>query len=94
MRAWRWATFIMHDLCGIRAGNYDSFHWKQTIFGEKIPKQVAEKIKIWHLLYGFTLWTTLIEHNNRVFNQEQWPKTKVNHFITGGPHYVRQSGMG
>lgn len=36
----------------------------------------------------------MIEHNNRVFNQEQWPKSKVNHFIMGGPHYVRQSGMG
>ena len=25
-RAWRWATSIMHDLCGIRLSNYGSFH--------------------------------------------------------------------
>ena len=25
-RAWRWAMFIMHELCGVKTGNYDSFH--------------------------------------------------------------------
>lgn len=27
-RAWRWATFIMYELCGVRTGNYNSFNWK------------------------------------------------------------------
>ena len=27
-RAWRWATFIMHELCSVRSGDYDGFHWK------------------------------------------------------------------
>ena len=25
-RVWRWATFIIHELCGVRRYNYDSFH--------------------------------------------------------------------
>ena len=36
-RAWRWVTFIMHKLCGVRTGNYDCFNWKQVLFGERIP---------------------------------------------------------
>ena len=35
LRAWRWATFIMHKLCGVGVGNYDSFHWKEALFGGK-----------------------------------------------------------
>ena len=25
-RAWRWAIFIIHELCGVNTGNYDSFN--------------------------------------------------------------------
>ena len=29
---WRWATFIMHEFCGLRTGNDDSLNWKQSFF--------------------------------------------------------------
>ena len=80
-RAWRWATFIVHELCGIRTRNYDSFNWKQTLFEEKIPKKFTKKIKVWHLLRGMTLWTIWIECNDKVFNHEQWHESKVKHMI-------------
>ena len=80
-RAWRWATYIMHELCGVHTGNYDCFNWKQVIFGERIPKKYAKKIKIWHLLRGITLWTIWVERNDKVFNDEQWHLTRVKHRI-------------
>ena len=81
-RAQRWATFIMHELCGVRrTGNCDSFHWKQALFGERIPKKFGKKIKFWHLLCGITLWTIRIECNDKVFNHEQWHEPKVKHRI-------------
>jgi hypothetical protein len=76
-RAWRWATFIMHELCGVRSGNYDTFNWKQALFGERIPKKYGKMIKVWHLLRGITLWTIWIERNDKVFNQEQWNEFKL-----------------
>jgi hypothetical protein len=36
----------MHELCGIRIGKYDIFHWKQAFFGEEIPKKLVKNIKI------------------------------------------------
>ena len=44
-RAWRWATYIMQELCGVRTGNYDCFNWKQALFGERIPKKYGPKLK-------------------------------------------------
>ena len=76
-RAWRWAMFIMHKLCGVRTGNYDCFNWKQALFGERIPNRYGKMIKVWHLLREITLWTIWIEHNDRVFDQEQWHVAKV-----------------
>ena len=76
-RAWRWATFIMHELCGVRYGHLDSFNWKQAIFGERIPYKFRKLVKIWHLLRGITLWTIWLERNDKVFNQEQWQESKV-----------------
>lgn len=32
-RIWQWATFIMHELCGVQIDNFDHFRSKQTIFG-------------------------------------------------------------
>ena len=61
----------MHELCGVRTGNYDCFNGKQALFGERIPKKYSKKIPIWHLLRGITLWTIWIECNDKVFNQEQ-----------------------
>ena len=52
---WRWATFIMHKLCGVRTSNYDCFNWKHAMFGERIPKKYYKKITIWHLLWGIKL---------------------------------------
>ena len=49
-RAWRWATFIMHELCVVRMDNYDSVNCKQAMFGERIHKRYGKMIKIWHLL--------------------------------------------
>ena len=83
-RAWRWATFIMHELCGVRMGNYDYFNWKQALFGEKLPKRYGKKIKIWHLLRGITLWTIWIERNDRVFNHVQWHEAKTKQIIWDG----------
>lgn len=39
----------------VRTGNYDSFNWKQTLFGNKIPMRFVKEIQIWHLLKGITL---------------------------------------
>ena len=80
-KAWRWATFIMHELCGVRNGNYDSFNWKQALFGERIPNKFGKNINIWHLLRGITLWTIWIERNNKLFNHERWHESKVKHRI-------------
>ena len=74
----------MHELCGVRRGNYDYFNWKQTLFGERIPKRYGKKIKIWHLLRGITLWTIWIERNDRVFNHEQWQASKIKQIIWDG----------
>ena len=78
-RPWRWAVSIMRELCGVRTGNYDRFNWKQALIGERIPKKYGKKIKTWHLLRGITLWTIWIEHNDKVFNHEQWHESKVKH---------------
>ena len=80
-RAWRWATYIMQELCGVRTGNYDCFNWKQALFGERLPKKYGPKIKIWHLLRGITLWAIWIERNDRVFNHEQWHETRLKHHV-------------
>ena len=46
----------MHELCGVRIGNYDGYHWKRALFGgKKIPKKFVKKTKIWHLLRGIAL---------------------------------------
>ena len=80
-RAWRWAMFTMHELCGVRIGNHDSLKWKQACLGNKSLRNTVEIIKIWHLLGGITLWTIPIECNNKVFNCEQWHESKVKHHI-------------
>ena len=80
-RVWRWATFIMQELCGVRTGNLDCFNWKQAVFGEKIPRKYGPKVKIWHLLRDITLWTIWIERNDNVFNQSAWHLSKVKHRI-------------
>lgn len=54
-RAWRWATLIMHDLCGVRTSNHDNIYWKQTLLEESILKKFVKKMKIWHILQGITL---------------------------------------
>lgn len=33
----------MHELCEIRTDNYDSFNWKQALFGKRIPKKFVRK---------------------------------------------------
>ena len=76
-----WATYIMHELCKVISGNYDCFNWKQTIFGERLPKKYDPNIKIWHLLRGITLWAIWIERKDKVFNHEQWHETHVKHHI-------------
>ena len=81
--AWRWAAFIMHEFCEVRINNYDSFHWKQALFGEMIPKKFVKKIKIQHLLRDITLWTIWIGRNYKVYSREQWHKSKVKHLVWG-----------
>lgn len=79
-RAWRRVMFIVHELCRVRTGNYDSFHWKQGLIRERISKKFGNKIKrikklkIWHLLCNIALWTIRIECNDKVLNHE--PKVK------------------
>ena len=69
---WQWATFIMHELCKVG---------KQVLFGERIPIKFARNIKIWHSLWGITLWTIWIEWNDRMFYHEQWHQSKMRHLI-------------
>ena len=69
------------NFVGLEMATMICFNWKQTIFGKRIPKKYSKKIKIWHLLRGITLWTISIEHNDKVFNHEQWHEFKVKHRI-------------
>ena len=46
-------------------------------FWERLPKKYGKKAKIWHLLRGITMWIIWIERNDKVFNHEQWHKSKV-----------------
>jgi hypothetical protein len=65
----------MHELCGVKTGNFDNFNWKSKpslgSWGED-PKKFVKKVKIWHLLRGIALWMIQIERNDKVFNHEQW----------------------
>ena len=81
---------IMHEPHGIRTGNYDSFHLKQALFGEKTPKKFVKKIKIWHPRHSNPFWTIWIDHNDKMFsntNQSEIPHLRRH-------HYVCQSGLG
>ena len=71
----------MHELCGICADIYDSFHRKQTLFWERDPKKFAYSIMVWHLLQGITLLTIWTKCNDWVFNQEQWHESKMKQVI-------------
>ena len=42
-RAWRGATFIMHELCGVKPNNYDSFHLETNVVWGKDPKKSTKK---------------------------------------------------
>jgi hypothetical protein len=33
-RTWKWATYIMHELCGVRTGHLDSFNWSKQFLGK------------------------------------------------------------
>ena len=77
--AWWQTTFIMLELCEVKTNNYDSFNWKQALFGERIPNKIAKKIMIWHLFRGMTLWTIWVEHNDKVFYQECWHESQINY---------------
>jgi hypothetical protein len=44
-RAWRWATFIMHELYKVRTGNYNSFDWKQALFGDMVSNKYEKCVK-------------------------------------------------
>ena len=80
--SWRWATFIMHELCGVRIGKYDIFHWKQAFLGEESPKKLVKNINILHLLRGIIPpWTIWVEWNDKAFNHEQWHQSKMKHLI-------------
>ena len=71
----------MHELCRVRTNKYDSFRWKHTLFGEKTPKKFAKR-KLWFGTFsGITLWIIWIEHNDGMFNQEQWDESKMKHLI-------------
>jgi hypothetical protein len=56
-RVWRWAMFIMHKLCGARTGNYDSFNWKQALFGEKHSKEFNKNL-------APSTWYYALDHSN------------------------------
>lgn len=72
-------TFIIHELCGLRIGNCESFHW--IPFWWKIFQDLCEKSKIQHLLRGVTFYTIRIELDDKDFNQDQWHDSKVKYLI-------------
>lgn len=47
----------LHEFRGVRTCNYNSFHWKQALFGERIGNNFVKSIKIWHLLRNVMPWT-------------------------------------
>ena len=50
-KAWRWATFILHELCGVRNGNYDSLIGSKLSLGKGFPTNLA-KILIFDTSFG------------------------------------------
>ena len=46
-------------------------------FWRNNPKEIMQKANCWHLLRGMTLYIIWIEHNDKVFNHEQWHESKV-----------------
>ena len=63
----------------MRIGNYDNFYWKQSMFGERMPKKLV--IQVGHLLKDITLWIIWIERNDKVLNHEEWHESKMKHRI-------------
>ena len=41
---------------GLEWVTYDSFHWKQTLFGKSILENFVKKIKIWPCPYTLDDW--------------------------------------
>ena len=53
--------------------------------GKRFINFFVRNIKNWCLLCGITIWTIWIEHNDKVFNQEQWHQSKFKHLIWDNP---------
>ena len=73
---WWWTAFIMHTICQVWTNNYDIFHWKQTLFGERISKRFTKTMKIWHLLCDNT-FCTIYWAQWPGFQSRQWHESKV-----------------
>ena len=46
---------LQHDLCGVRTCNYDSFNWKQALFGEEFPRNLLRSQDLEPPLWNYTL---------------------------------------
>ena len=55
-RVWKWVMFIMHKLCIVRTCNYDSFNWKQTLFGEGCLRNLLKWIGTFYEAFFFGLF--------------------------------------
>ena len=58
-----------------------------------ISKGFVKRIKVWHLHHNIMLWMIWIEHNDRVFNQEQWDESKIKHIVGMTSSYI-PNGLG
>ena len=70
-RAWRWATFIMHELCGVGAGNYNSFIESKPCLGKGYLRNTAKRLNFGTSLgvsrsgpYGLSSMTKCSTMNN------------------------------
>ena len=58
----------MHELCRVRTGNYVSFNWKQALFMERLPKNIAGRFSFSTFLealhFGLNVMTKSLTKNN------------------------------
>jgi hypothetical protein len=72
---------ITHEPRGVRTSNNENLHWKLALVGEKTPKKFVKNIRICHPLHSIPLWTSWIEHNDKMSNGTnlKWLERVINY---------------